>query len=206
MHAGAVARKIQPVMTRYTAYERKMMALLALLACAFLLRGALAYTHDGMALAQELRIGAPPARVWQFIVQPHKRTGWHAGMISILALSENQTGVGARSLVLYRDSGSVSELEETVVKFTPPALWRVRQESDAFVSEIEITLSAEGDGSLIRYREKKVLLGFVDRYLAPWLRWKGQQRLAHSMGRLKLLAERDAAQVNPAVSRRPQNP
>ena len=182
----------------YTAYERKMMALLALVACALLLRGWLAFVHEGMHLTAEVRIEAPPGQVWEFLTQPGKRTGWHAGMISILPLSEFQAGVGARSLVLYRDNRAVIELEETVVKFTPPVLWGVTQETGAFATEIEITLSATGMASLVTYRERKVLRGFFDRYIAPWLRWKGQRRLAHSMERLKLLAERGEIKVRPA--------
>lgn len=183
----------------YTAYERKMILLLALVACAFLLRGWLAHVHDGMQLAAEVRIEARPDQVWDFLVQPGKRTGWHAGMISILPLSESQAGIGARSLVLYRDNRAVIELEETVVKFTPSTLWSVTQETEAFASEIEITLSATGAASLVTYRERKVLRGFFDRYIAPWLRWKGQRRLAHSMERLKLLAEREEIEVRPAA-------
>lgn len=182
----------------YTAYERKMILLLALVACAFLLRGWLAFVHEGMHLTAEVRIEAPPGQVWEFLTQPGKRTGWHAGMISILPLSEFQAGVGARSLVLYQDNRAVIELEETVVKYTPPVLWGVTQETGAFATEIEITLSATGMASLVTYRERKVLRGFFDRYIAPWLRWKGQRRLAHSMERLKLLAEREEIKVRPA--------
>lgn len=182
----------------YTAYERKVISLLALVACAFLLRGWLAHVHEGMQFAAEVRIEARPDQVWEFIAQPGKRTGWHAGMISILPLSEFQAGIGARSLVLYRDNRAVIELEETVVKFTPPTLWSVTQEAEAFTTEIEITLSATGAASLVTYRERKVLRGFFDRYIAPWLRWKGQRRLAHSMKRLKLLAEREETEVRPA--------
>lgn len=186
-------------MAHYTAYERKVMALLALVACAFLLRAGLAYIHDGLLLTAEVRIEARPDQVWNFLVEPKKRSAWHAGMISILPLSESRAGVGSRSLVLYRESGSVIELEETIRKLTPPTLWSVTQETEAFTSEIDITLSAEGGASLISYRERKVLRGFFERYVAPWLRWKGQRRLAHSMGRLKLLAERQAMHIIPAA-------
>lgn len=186
-------------MARYSAYERTMMSLLALMAAVLLLRGGQAYFHQGLLLSAQVRIEARPDQVWDFLVQPAKRTGWHAGVIGVLPLSESRDGVGARSLVLYREGGSTIELEETVTKLTPPTLWSVTQESEVFASEIEITLLAAGAASQLTYRERKMLRGFVDRYIAPWLRWQGQRRLAHSMERLKLLAEREAAAAIPAA-------
>ncbi len=185
-------------MTDLTAYERKWLTALALLACAVLLRGWLAHVHDGMQLNAEIRIEARPSQVWDFLAQPGKRTGWHAGIVSVLPLSDNRAGMGSRSLVLYRDSGRVVELEDTVTVFTPAALWSATQEAAAFTSEIEITLTAAGEASLITFHERKFLRRFLDRYLAPWLHWKGQRRLAHSLERLKILAEREAALAIPA--------
>ncbi len=172
-----------------------MMSLLALLAGALLLRGGQAYFHQGMVLSAEVRIEASPGQVWDFLVDPDKRTGWHAGVISVLPLSEGRGGVGTRSLVLYREGGPTIELEESVTEWSPAALWAVTRESEVFASEIEVTLSAAGAASQVTYRERKVLHGFADRYIAPWLRWKEQQRLSHSMDRLKLMAERAAADV-----------
>jgi uncharacterized protein YndB with AHSA1/START domain len=186
-------------MPHYTAYERTMMSLLALLALALLLRGGQAHFHDGMTLRAEVRIEAPPDQVWNFLIQPGKRTGWHTGVISVLPLSDAQGIVGARSLLLYRDGGLTIELEETVSEFAPPWRWGVTRESEVFTSEIEITLAAAGAGSLVTYRERKMLWGFVDRYIAPWLRWKARRRLTHSMARLKLLAEREAADSAAAI-------
>lgn len=186
-------------MRRHSAYERTAQSLLALLVGTVLWLGWLAYDHDGMRLAAEVRIEAPPGQVWEFLVVPQKRTSWHAGVISVLTLDESQAGVGARSLVLYRAGGPTHELEEEIVEFIPPTLWRVLQETEAFASEIEITLTATGEASIVAYREKKLLRDYTDRYLAPWLRWRGQRRLDTSMARLKLLAEREMARATPVA-------
>lgn len=186
-------------MSHYTAYERKWMFALALAASLLLLRGLLAHIHDGMRMTAEVRIEAPPDQIWNYLVQPKKRTGWQAGVTGVLPLSANHLGVGSRSLVLYREGGVVIELEETVTTFAAPTLWVVTQETDAFASEIRITLRAAGRASLITIQETKFLRSFLDRYLAPWRRWKGQGRLDHSMARLKLLAEREAAGAVTAI-------
>lgn len=185
-----------PAMRRHSAYERIATSLLALLVVTVMLLGWLAYIHDGMQFSAELRIEAPPGQVWDLITQPAKRTSWHAGVVAVLPLSGSGVGVGATSLVLYRDGGPTLEVEEEILAWEKPILWRVRQETEVFSSEIKITLSASGETSLITYREKKRLHPFVDRYMAPWLRWKGQRRLHHSMERLKLLAERVARTAN----------
>lgn len=186
-------------MRRHSAYERIAISLLALLAAAAVLPAWLAYLHDGIRLAGEVRIEAQPDRVWNFLVEPAQRTRWQAGVISVLALSEAQGVVGARSLVLYREGGPSIEVEEEILHITPPVLWRVEQNSPFYDSQIEITLSVTGEATLLRYREKKVLVEFTDKYMALWLRWKGQRRLAHGLARLKLLAEREAAETIPAI-------
>ncbi|GAB4429812.1 MAG: hypothetical protein Kow00106_24650 [Anaerolineae bacterium] len=45
---------------------------------------------------QRILIDAPPQVIWEYLIDPEKLVGWHAGYSSISVLTTQQTGVGVR--------------------------------------------------------------------------------------------------------------
>lgn len=134
----------------------------------------------------ETTVGAPPAEVFPWLVEPSKLTRWVGGLVESRPLEPAVLDVGARSIEVVEEGGRRSEMTTTVRALEPPTLLEVEIESPMLkgTNRLEVTATAQGSRVrqtlVVRYRG-------LARFVGPFMGRAVRRKLAEDLERLRFL-------------------
>lgn len=133
-------------------------------------------------VVKETRIAASPETVFAFFTEPDKLTRWLAEEATL------DPRPGGTCLQRHRgDDGKLYSMRGEFVEVSPPSrvvfTWGFEEESVGVppgASTVEVTLTPEGDGTLLRLVHRDLPTGEVDSHSEGWTEML--ERLARAAG------------------------
>ncbi|MDY7092650.1 MAG: SRPBCC family protein [Acidobacteriota bacterium] len=157
-----------------------------------------------MKLRFEVRIAAPPQRVWPWVADPLRMARWNPKLVAIDRAASGELQAGEEYELIYRMSGRDTELRARVELAKPPVELAIRLWDEAGPHERPTVesyrLEARGDGTRLRQEIDLSRTGipWPARLLMALLSRWGRPRDEPYLERLRRLVEEPQDPPNPA--------
>ena len=144
-------------------------------------------------IESRVEIGAPPATVFRWLVDPDRLSRWISGFIGSEPIGSGEVRVGARSHDTIEADGRRFEVETEIVELRPGKRLAVRITSPAggFDQIDSYDLDARDGGTELTYRSDMRLRGLM-RLLTPLITPRIRARADNDLATLKREVEADA--------------
>ncbi len=144
-------------------------------------------------IESRVEIGAPPAAVFPWLVDPDRLAKWISGFIASEPIGSGEVRVGSRSRDTIEAEGRRFELETEIVGLRPAEHLAVRISSPAggFDQEDSYDLAARDGVTELTYRSEMRMRGLM-RLLTPLITPRIRARAANDLATLKREVEADS--------------
>ena len=142
-----------------------------------------------------VEIGAPPATVFPWLVEPDRLSRWISGFIGSEPIGSGEVRVGSRSHDTIEAEGRRFEVETEIVELEPGKRVAFRITSDSHDQTDSYALDARDGATELTYRSDMRLRGLT-RLLSPLVASQLRARAEKDLATLKREVEAD--QVGPS--------
>jgi uncharacterized protein YndB with AHSA1/START domain len=145
-------------------------------------------------IESRVQIGAPPASVFPWLVEPDRLSRWISGFIGSEPIGSGEVRVGSRSRDTIEAEGRRIEVETEIVELLPGQRLAVRITSTGHDQVDSYDLDAHDGGTELTYRSDMRLRGLT-RLLTPLITPQLRARADKDLATLKREVEADAART-----------
>jgi len=151
------------------------------------------HNYDGMRATYTIELAAPPAAVWEQLVDPEKRPVWVKGLIRIVPLSGQAGTTGSRSLLLMLSAGRRFDVEEQIIGIEPN-IW-LGLESNTLDALLTTTFTLEPVGpartsTRLTFVQDTFHNTWYGKMFAPFLRISAENAARNDLAKLKTITEK----------------
>ena len=147
-------------------------------------------------IESRVEIGAPPATVFPWLVDPDRLSRWISGFIGSEPIGSGEVRVGSRSRDIIEAEGRRIEVETEIVEVRPGERLAVRITSSDHDQFDSYDLDARDGGTELTYRSDMRLRGLM-RLLTPLITPRIRARADNDLATLKREVEADTADGRP---------
>jgi uncharacterized protein YndB with AHSA1/START domain len=142
-------------------------------------------------IESRVEIGAPPATVFPWLVDPERLGRWISGFIGSEPIGSGEVRVGSRSRDTIEAEGRRFEVETEIIELRPDKRLAVRITSSSHDQVDSYDLDARGGSTELLYRSEMRLRGLM-RPLGPLITSRIRARADTDLATLKREVEADA--------------
>jgi uncharacterized protein YndB with AHSA1/START domain len=139
-----------------------------------------------------VEIGAAPAALFPWLVEPDRLSRWVSGFIGSEPIGSAEVRVGARSHDIIEAEGKRFEVETEIVELRPGERLAVRITSSSHDQDDSYDLHARGDATELTYRSDMRMRGLT-RLLTPLITPQLRARAKKDLATLKREVEADGS-------------
>ena len=143
-------------------------------------------------IESRVEIGAPPAAVFPWLVEPDRLSRWIGGFVGSEPIGSGEVRVGSRSRDIIEAEGRRIELETEIVELRPGERLAVRITSPSHDQIDSYDLDARDGSTELTYRSDMRLRGLM-RLLAPLINSRIRARAEGDLATLKREVEADTS-------------
>ncbi len=142
--------------------------------------------------AARVRIGCPPARVFDYLADPAKLGDWIGGLESTVALDPGPPAEGSRYRQVLRIGGSRQTAERELTAFDPDRLLAFRITSAAITIDARFELTGDETGTALGYTHAGETKGLAGALLGRTIQRELSSKIEEDLRTLKRVAEAGA--------------
>jgi uncharacterized protein YndB with AHSA1/START domain len=143
-------------------------------------------------IESRVEIGAPPATVFPWLVDPDRLSRWISGFVGSEPIGSGEVRVGSRSRDTIEADGRRIEVETEIVELLPDERLAVRITSSSHDQFDSYDLDARDGATELTYRSEMRMRGLT-RLLSPLIARQLRARAVNDLAKLKREVEADTA-------------
>ncbi len=136
-----------------------------------------------------VRIGCPPARVFEYLADPAKLGDWIGGLESTVALDPGPPAEGSRYRQVLRIGGSRQTAERELTEVDPDRKLSFRISSSVITIDATFELVEEGTGTALAYSHSGGTKGIAGALLGRTIQRELAAKIEEDLRSLKRIAE-----------------